>query len=94
MLTGSLFSPLPFKIWTKESIEQCVCLMAYSITLAVVFVGFHKIFVKSFRKLIFTELYTCFFQTLAYFQMTLHFSGQWGKEVIEQPLFLTKDIRI
>lgn len=79
MLTASLFSPLPFKIWSKGSIQQCVCLMAYSITFVVIFVGFHKIFVKSFRKLVFTELYTCFFQTLACFRMTFTFFWAVGE---------------
>lgn len=67
--------------------------MVYSITFVVVFVDFHKILVKSFRKLMFTKLYTCSFQTLVCFQMIFKFFCR-GKEVIELPSFMTTDIQI
>lgn len=63
--------------------------------IAVMSADFHKISVMSFRKPIFTKLYTCSFQTVVCFQMICKSFWTAGvEEVVELPSFMAKDIRI
>lgn len=79
----------------KGHMDQCVRLMLYFTTFAVIAADFHKILVMSFRKPIFTNLYTCSFQTVVCFQMIC--KSFWivgAEEVVELRSFMAKDIRI
>lgn len=69
--------------------------MAYSITLVVIFVGFHKIFVEVIQKADFHWVVHLFLSNLSVLSDDIYiFLDRVGKEVVEQPLFMTKDIRI